>query len=820
MGWRKITGFVAVAALVWSNCADGEELLHYRLKRGDSVEGNLERKENFSKTKSPPGQFIASVKKSNELTVEVWAKTAKLNQSGPARVVTLSKNPNERNFTLGQDGSAWDFRLRTTKTSRNGLPSVSTGKNTVNTELSHIVFSREKSGKSRIFVNGKKLVEKRVQGDFSNWDGRYHIAIGNEVSGDRSWQGSVVRVSLYDRSLSEREVIEHFQAGAKAKRSTPADESKGLSANETLFSDHIAPLLTNHCLECHDSSTRKGDLDLSSGEAAFAAVDPEEIFESVQDDEMPKKRPPLSATEKEVLAKWIKGGADWAIKEKLDPANYVYHGRGTGKVLRRLTVGEYIDTVKSTLDVDIEKEARELLPEDLRADGFRNTAYNLTVDFQHIESYSKLAAKIVEKVDIPSFAKRFSKKRNVNDKDMRALIGSMGEWVLRAEIDRDEVDVYRGITTTVVSAGGGFDESVSYVLEAMLQSPRFIYHIESDSGSLSGDELAARLSYMIWGTSPDSELREAAKNGELFDHDQCVKQVRRMLDHPAARKRALDFASQWLNLGRLKNLKPNSDHFPKWSSTLAEDMRSETLSFYEDVVWNRKQPMTNLLNAKTTWLTPELAAHYGITYRGKGGLERHDLSAYPERGGLLTQGSVLTIGGDEASMVTRGLFVLNDILRSIVKDPPPCVDTTPVSTSAGLTQRSIAEDRIANKSCGGCHSKFEPLAFGLEKFDGLGSFHHKDHHGNPLREDGKILFPGEAEAVSYKTSSELMNLLAGSDRAQETIAWKLTQFSIGRPIRSDDLPTMQQIVSRSKKAGGTWHALIEAIAMSDVIQSK
>src|SRR5690606_37429601 len=110
------------------------------------------------------------------------------------------------------------------------------------------------------------------------------------------------------------------------------------------------------------------------------------------------------------------------------------------------------------------------------------------------------------------------------------------------------------------------------------------------------------------------------------------------------------------------------------------------------------------------------------------GLTQYDLSSVPARGGLLTQGSTLTAGGDEASMVARGLFILHDILSSGVADPPPCVDTTILPTARGLTQRGLAEARIANPSCVGCHARIEPLAFGLEKFDGIGVFHEADEH--------------------------------------------------------------------------------------------
>ena len=169
-------------------------------------------------------------------------------------------------------------------------------------------------------------------------------------------------------------------------------------------------------------------------------------------------------------------------------------------------------------------------------------------------------------------------------------------------------------------------------------------------------------------------------------------------------------------------------------------------------------------------------------------------------------------------MVTRGLFVMQDLLRGVVKDPPPCVDTTPVPTKVGLTQRAIAEARIANKNCGGCHAKFEPLAFGLEKFDGLGAYHQKDRHGNTLRDDGSILIPGEARSLTYKSSAELMDLLAGSDRIRQTLTWKVAQFAMGRPLVAADAPLLAKIHESAWKDGGTYPKLIKAIVTSDLVQ--
>lgn len=314
----------------------------------------------------------------------------------------------------------------------------------------------------------------------------------------------------------------------------------------------------------------------------------------------------------------------------------------------------------------------------------------------------------------------------------------------------------------VASAGGDFKQAMTLLVEAMLQSPRFLYRIErQNDGNGSRDvdayELASRLSYILWGGPPDEALLSAADRGDLHNAPKFNAQVASMLDAPLAKQRSAEFVSEWLKLSRLKNIPPDKTRFPAWDARLAEDRREETLAYFQDVAWKGNRPLSDLLDAQFTYATPELAKHYGLRPAGAG-LTRYDLSSDPRCGGLLTQGSILTIGGDGASVVTRGLFVLDDLLRGAINAPPPCVDTTPLPAKAGLTQRGIAEQRIADVKCGVCHVRFEPLAFGLEKFDGAGAFHERDQFGNKLRDDGEVLFPGEAQPVSYQSSAELMKL--------------------------------------------------------------
>ena len=603
------------------------------------------------------------------------------------------------------------------------------------------------------------------------------------------------------------------------------------------FQSKVAPILAKHCLECHDTAVKEGALDLSRKESAFLGCDSGEaiipgnaeesnLWESVYFDDMPEDRPPLSQEEKDVLKVWINEGADWTV-DWIDPAVYEKESSGENWI-RRLTVNEYIETVYRATGVDIEKEARELLPPDNRADGFSNTAYNLNVDLGHVQAYATLAGIIVERMDVLKFADGFYKNLKFTDKDMGALLESMGKWLLRGPLDKHEVVAFRGISTTVAGSGGSSEEAVSLMLEAMLQSPRFIYRVENQrgDGSLSPVneyELASRLSYTVWGGPPDEALMEAADKGELKYPFVLRKQVDRMLADERAVAHSAQFIYEWLNLGRLDNLRPNEDKFPDWDAALAEDMRAETLAFFKEVVWNQNRPLGDLMNAQLTFASPRLAEHYGLLTADattvEDGLSKYDLEENAHRGGLLTHGSVLTIGGDEASMVTRGLFVLHDLLRGTVKPPPPGLDTTPVPASPGQSNRMVSMMRINDNACGGCHARFEPLAFAFEKFDGVGAFHASDEHGNDLREDGELIVPGAPEPVTYQTVAQLADLLAESDRVSKTLTWKVAQWALGRPLTLDDAPFLDSIHETAKKEGGTYSSVISALVMSELVQT-
>lgn len=279
-----------------------------------------------------PARIVnAAIQKSGAVTVEVWLRPADANQSGPARIVTLSRDPGVRNLTLGQEGHRFDVRLRTQSTNENGIPSLATPDQTVTSTLTHVVYTHDSNGQTSLYVNGKQLASRVLPGDLSGWSQDYHLILGNEATGDRPWQGDLHLVALFDRALSAAEVLQNFEAGVPdaATRLPPP------AARRVDFVAEIQPILKAHCLECHAPGNEEGGLNLGirrlalaggkSGRAIVsgasdvsplvhrvAGLDPETV--------MPPEGARLTAAEIGLIRAWIDQGAEWPSgADVLDP---------------------------------------------------------------------------------------------------------------------------------------------------------------------------------------------------------------------------------------------------------------------------------------------------------------------------------------------------------------------------------------------------------------------------------------------------------------------------------------------------------------------
>lgn len=491
---------------------------------------------------------------------------------------------------------------------------------------------------------------------------------------------------------------------------------------------------------------------------------------------------------------------------------------------RRLTVFEYGNTVEAVFGVDIRDEAVSLLPPELRADGFTNTSSGLITTLSHIEAYDALAGVTTDRMpDLAGFVGQYTSCQDFTAACEGEFVEQLGLRAFRRPLTEDERDALIAVFGAAQDEGETFVDGAALVIQAMMQSPPFLYRLEDErtgdgARSVDGYEMATRLSYLIWAGPPDEVLFDAAASDALRTDAEIEAQVDRMLLTPQARAASQAFVDDWLHLSRLDGLPRDPERFPDWTTGIADAMVDETHRFFEALVWDESRPLMDLFIAQEAWLTPELATYYGLTPMGEG-LQRYDVSDRPERGGLFTQGSMLTLGGDESSMVARGLFMFENVLCQHPTSPPPGVDTTPPPIEPGSSQRDISEDRAANPTCAGCHVQFEPMAWGLGRYQADGSYAQTDSFGNPLREDGYVRLPGTGEEVSFQNAGEMMEILAGADATRECLASKTTQYAIGRALTGDDDCSMEQLQTRFAESSGTWRDLAVAIALSPGFRS-
>ncbi len=273
----------------------------------------------------PATKLIDSIRETGELSIEAWLTPSDLKQSGPARIVSLSIDPSQRNFTLGQDKGRLDVRLRTSSTDNNGQPSTAGPENSLARKLTHVVFTRSAGGEVGLYQDGKRIVSGKVAGDFTNWSNDFRLSIANEITGDRPWLGDLHLVAIYSRALSDADVAQNYSAGVPlgtdfAKLLPPAHEGP------VDFVRDIQPIFRQHCYDCHSADHEDGGVNLGIRDRALQGGHDGPIFEvgssvnsrlihlvAAVDSKsiMPPETGGLSKLEIGLLRAWIDQGALW-----------------------------------------------------------------------------------------------------------------------------------------------------------------------------------------------------------------------------------------------------------------------------------------------------------------------------------------------------------------------------------------------------------------------------------------------------------------------------------------------------------------------------
>ena len=279
-------------------------------------------------------------------------------------------------------------------------------------------------------------------------------------------------------------------------------------------------------------------------------------------------------------------------------------------------------------------------------------------------------------------------------------------------------------------------------------APAFLYRVEPAQLSavrpLSGWELASRLSYFLWSSVPDDELRRAAGAGELSKPEQLERQVKRMLADPKARRFSTEFFGQWLGFYRFDQYRGvDTTRFPEFTDEVKSAMYDEAVSFFEHVV-RKDRPVRDMLFADYTFLNKTLAKHYGVKKEIKSRTQPELVEGANEfhRGGLLRLGAVLTATSAplRTSPVKRGDWVLRRVLGTPTPPPPADAGSIPGRRQAfgGLTLFEKLAAHQRNPTCAGCHTRIDPLGFPLEHYDAIGRWRDSYTDGKPIHDSSTL----------------------------------------------------------------------------------
>lgn len=489
-------------------------------------------------------------------------------------------------------------------------------------------------------------------------------------------------------------------------------------------------------------------------------------------------------------------------------------------VTPRRTRDEIARVLGDALGVDLSAVVDRDLPADLRADGFTNQAGGQVLTVEHVAAFEALGTAAVSALgDLEAFRSAVAGPC-VNTGGCRAaFVAELGRRLF-GRAPGPEASAYVALFEAAEAEELDEAAGAGLVLQAMIQAPDFLYPLDrpGSDGSVEALALARRLAGWVWLSGPDETLIAAAEAGQLETAAQIEAQVRRMLADPRARSAARRFVSDWLHLERLDTLSVDRTLFPGWVDGLEEDMEEETLRFFDHLVWDLERELPDLFDADLTFASAELAALYGLPEVDDATAPR-SLVGVPERGGLLTQASLLTVGGNRGSLVERGLFVLETLLCGSVEAPPVDVVMMMGDVAPGVTQRTFSEQRMASSVCGSCHVQMDPFAYALERFDGIGGYAEVDRFGNALRADGLMAIPDDPNPIPYRDVDELSSALADHPRVRACFVLKGAQYALGRRLVAEDGCHLQAMRDRFESSPRTWPELVVAVATSPLFRA-
>lgn len=384
---------------------------------------------------------------------------------------------------------------------------------------------------------------------------------------------------------------------------------------------------------------------------------------------------------------------------------------------------------------------------------------------------------------------------------MQEYVERFGRLAFRRSLDAEELARYTAVGLTTAADFDDFAAGVESSTAAMLQSPLFIYQVETgeegDDGirRLRGTELATRVSYFLVGTTPDGALLDAAEAGQLEGRDGLREAAFALLEREEARGALSDFSEELLKLRELEGLPKDSATYPTYDEALAAAMREETRHFIEHVAFEGGD-FSELFDADYTFVNDVLAAHYGIPGEIGEDFVQVPLPADQKRGGILGHASVLSVLAhvSSTSPTHRGKFVRETLLCTTIPAPPPGVATDLPVGDGTETMRERLEIHMTEPSCAGCHVLMDPIGFALESYDGVGAFRTLDN-GKPIDDASDL------DGTPVAGAAQLGAALSANDAAHTCLVRNLYRHATGHIENDSELEALESVTAAYLEAG-------------------
>lgn len=423
--------------------------------------------------------------------------------------------------------------------------------------------------------------------------------------------------------------------------------------------------------------------------------------------------------------------------------------------------------------------------------------------------------------------------------DAESLLRGFMRQAYRRPAAENELQRFLPVVQTGLNQGNSFMDSMIAAYTAVLCSPEFLC-LDEKPGRLDDHALAARLSFFLWNTAPDAELRQLADRGKLCDPGVLRGQTERLLNHPKSRQFVNAFLDYWLDLRKINLTAPDSTLYSDYylDDLLTESALEETQTFFAEAVQN-DLPSRNLVASDFAMLNERLAAHYGLPPVQGVHLRRVPLPKDSPRGGLMTQASVLkvTANGTTTSPVLRGVWIMERILGQPVPPPPPGVPAVEPDIRGAVTIRQQLDKHRDQAACNACHVKIDPAGFALESFDVMGGWRERYRaSGGGVPEKGlaksgqKFAFhlaqPVDAsgelpDGRKFRDVRELKRLLLDDERQiARNLVRQLAVYATGAPVSFSDRARVEQLLARTSASSFGVRSLIHELVQSELFRNK